>query len=93
MSSAAAGRAPLRTSQRPCPKALDLGDLTLEIEDLIAASDHVLLYWHEVARVRDSDAVIESRTAMVFSLAAGAVTEVRGYLDRAAAREAVGLDG
>jgi ketosteroid isomerase-like protein len=67
-------------------------DLTFEIDDLIAVGDEVLLYLHEVARVQDSDAVIESRTAMVFTLAAGAVVEARGYLDRAAAREAIGLD-
>ena len=67
-------------------------DLRFEVEDLIDAGDCVLLYWREVARVRESHAVIESRTAMVFTLADGAVTEVRGYMDRAAAREAVGLD-
>jgi ketosteroid isomerase-like protein len=66
-------------------------DLTLEVEDLIAVGDAVLVYWHEVARFRDSDAVIESRTAAVFTLADGAVIEARAYLDRAAAREAVGL--
>jgi ketosteroid isomerase-like protein len=67
-------------------------DLTLEVEDLIAVGDAVVVYWHEVARFRDSDAVIESRTAAVFTLADGAVIEARAYLDRTAAREAVGLD-
>jgi ketosteroid isomerase-like protein len=66
-------------------------DLTLEVEDLIAVGDAVLVYLHEVARFPDSDAVIESRTAIVYTLADGAVTEARAYLDRAAAREAVGL--
>jgi ketosteroid isomerase-like protein len=67
-------------------------DLTLEIEDLIEVGDSVLVYWHEIARFSDSDAVIESRTAGVFTLAGGSVIEVRTYLDRAAAREALGLD-
>jgi ketosteroid isomerase-like protein len=66
-------------------------DLTLEIEEMIGVGDAVLVYWHEIARFQDSDAVIEARTAGVFTLADGCVTEVRAYLDRAAAREAVGL--
>jgi ketosteroid isomerase-like protein len=66
-------------------------DLTLEVEEMIGVGDAVLVYWHEIARFRDSDAVIESRTAGVFTLADGFVIEVRAYLDRAAAREAVGL--
>ncbi|MEA2435508.1 MAG: SnoaL-like polyketide cyclase [Thermoleophilaceae bacterium] len=67
-------------------------DLTLEVEELIAVGDAVLVYWHEVARFQDSDSVIEARTAAVFALADGSVVEARAYLDRAAAREAVGLD-
>ena len=66
-------------------------DLTLEVEDVIAAGDSVLVYLHEVARFGDSDVLIESRTAVVFALADGSVVEVRAYLDRAAAREAIGL--
>ena len=67
-------------------------DLTLEVEDLIAVGDSVLVYWHEIARFHDSEAVIEGRTAMVYRLVDGLVVEMRAYLDRAAAREAVGLD-
>jgi ketosteroid isomerase-like protein len=67
-------------------------DLTLEVEELIAVGDSVLVYWHEIAGFQDSDAVIESRTGGVFTLAGGLVVEVRTYLDRAAAREAIGLD-
>src|SRR4051794_25884602 len=68
-------------------------DMTLEVEELMPAGDDaVLLYWHEVARFSDSDAVLESRTASVFTLADGLVIEIRSYLDRAAARAALGLD-
>jgi ketosteroid isomerase-like protein len=66
-------------------------DLTLEIEEMIGVGDSVLVYWHEIARFRDSDAVVEGRTAGVFKVAEGQVSEVRSYLDRAAARETLGL--
>lgn len=59
--------------------------------DLCAGGAPLPRYLHEVARFGDSDVVIESRTAVVFALADGSVVEVRAYLDRAAAREAIGL--
>jgi ketosteroid isomerase-like protein len=67
-------------------------DLTLEVEDLTEVGDAVLVYLREVARFRESDAEIQSRTAVVFTLADGSVMRVQAYLDRAAAREAVGLE-
>jgi ketosteroid isomerase-like protein len=67
-------------------------DLTLDVEEVTGVGDAVLVYWHEIARLPDSDAVVEARTAGVFTLAGGFVIEVRTYLDRAAAREALGLD-
>ena len=67
-------------------------DMTLEVEDLIPAGDSVLVYWHEIARFHDSDATIEARTAGIYTLADGLVVEVRTFLDRAKARETLGLD-
>jgi ketosteroid isomerase-like protein len=67
-------------------------DMTLEVEELIPVGDSVLVYWHEIARFQDSDATIEARTAGIYTVADGQVVEVRTFLDRAKAREALGLE-
>ena len=66
--------------------------LVLHTERYIDAGEHdVVVFWHEVARSRHSQEELETNTAVVYTVRNGAVVEARGYMDRAAALESVGL--
>jgi ketosteroid isomerase-like protein len=66
--------------------------LVLRTERYIDAGDKgVVVFWHEVARSRHSEQELETNTAVIYTVRNGAVVEARGYMDRAAALEAVGL--
>ena len=67
--------------------------LVLETERYIDAGDHVVVFWHEVARSRHSEQEMETNTAVVYTVRDGRVVEARGYMDRAEALEAAGLSG
>jgi ketosteroid isomerase-like protein len=65
--------------------------LVLETERYIDAGDRVVVFWHEIARSRHSEQEMETTTAVIYTVRDGKVVEARGYMDRAAALEAVGL--
>jgi ketosteroid isomerase-like protein len=65
----------------------------LEPERFIAAGADVVVLLHEYRRGRGSGVELETDTAVVFSVREGLVVRVQGYMDRAAALEAVGLPG
>lgn len=60
-------------------------------EYIDASDDDVVVLFHEVARGRQSGAVVETETATVSTVVDGKITRVRSYMDRNAALEAVGL--
>jgi ketosteroid isomerase-like protein len=62
-----------------------------EPEDFIDAGDRVVVLQHEYRRGRGSGVEIETETAVVFEVRGGRVVRIQGYMDRAAALEAVGL--
>jgi ketosteroid isomerase-like protein len=66
--------------------------LVLEAERYIDAGDDVVVLWHEVARSRHSEQEMETNTAVIYTVRNGKVVEARGYMDRAEALEAAGLD-
>ncbi len=66
--------------------------LILRTERYIDAGDKgVIVFWHEVARSRHSDKELETNTAVIYTVRNGAVVEAKGYMDRGAALESVGL--
>jgi ketosteroid isomerase-like protein len=65
--------------------------LILETERYIDAGDRVVVFWHERARSRHSEQEMETNTAVIYAVRDGRVVEVRGYMERAEALEAVGL--
>jgi ketosteroid isomerase-like protein len=66
--------------------------LTLDYEKYIDAGDQVVVFVHEVARGLESGVEVETDTAVVFRLRDERVVHARGYMDRAEALEAAGLD-
>jgi ketosteroid isomerase-like protein len=64
---------------------------SLEAEDYLDADDRVVVLWHELGRGKASGVEVETRTAVVYTVHAGEVVEVQGYMDRRQALEAVGL--
>ena len=72
---------------------LDAWDkLVLEAERYIDAGDDVVVLWHEIARSRHSEQEMETNTAVIYTVRNGKVVEARGYMDRAEALKALGLD-
>jgi ketosteroid isomerase-like protein len=65
--------------------------LVLETERYIDAGDHVVVFWHEVARSRHSEQEMETTTAVTYRVRDGRIVEARGYMNRTEALEAVGL--
>ena len=65
--------------------------LTLETTRYFDAGDLVVVFFHEVARGRESGAEVETETGVVFRVDGGLIVEVEPYMDQAAALEAAGL--
>jgi ketosteroid isomerase-like protein len=63
----------------------------IEPERLIDAGDRVLVFQREYQRGRSSGLELVVETAAVIDLRNGRVVRIQGYMDRAAALEAVGL--
>jgi ketosteroid isomerase-like protein len=57
-----------------------------------AGGDDVVVFWHEVAKGKESGVVVETDTATIQTLRDGKTIRVRGYMDRAEALKAAGLD-
>jgi ketosteroid isomerase-like protein len=66
---------------------------SLEAQRYIDAGDRVVVFWHEEGRGRRSGAEVMTDTAVIYTVSSGRVVEVRGYMSRAEALEAVGLAG
>jgi ketosteroid isomerase-like protein len=56
-----------------------------------AGGDEVVVFHHEVAKGRESGAVVETDTGTVQTVRDGKIVRVRSYMDRAHALEAAGL--
>jgi ketosteroid isomerase-like protein len=65
---------------------------SLETQRFIDAGERVVVFWHEVGRGRSSAAEVSTDTAVVYTLRGGKVVGVQGYMDRAEALKAVGLE-
>ena len=63
----------------------------LEAEEFIDAGDNVVVLLHEYRRGKGSGVELETDTALVVAVSGGRVVRIQGYMDRAAALEAVGL--
>ena len=67
------------------------GNSRAEVEELIDAGDQVVALVRAIARMKDSDAEIDLRFAIVFTIRDGKIAAGREYLTRAEALEAAGL--
>ena len=56
-----------------------------------AGGDDVVVFWHEVAKGRESGVVVETDTGTVQTVRDGKIIRVRSYMDRAEALEAAGM--
>ena len=65
--------------------------LTLETTRYFDAGDRVVVFWHEIARGRESGAEVETETAVVYRVDGDLVVEVDPYMEQAAALAAAGL--
>jgi ketosteroid isomerase-like protein len=55
-----------------------------------AGGDDVVVFWHEVAKGRESGVVVETDTGTVQTVRDGKIIRVRSYMNRADALEATG---
>ena len=66
--------------------------IELRAEDYLdAGGEDVVVLWHEVAKGRESGAVVETDTATVNTIRNGKIVRVRSYMDRAQALRVAGL--
>jgi len=66
--------------------------IELRADDYIdAGGDEIVVFWHEVAKGRESGAVVETDTGTVNTIKDGKIVRVRSYMDRREALEAAGL--
>jgi ketosteroid isomerase-like protein len=56
-----------------------------------AGEEDVVVFWHEVAKGRESGVVVETDTGTVQTVRDGKIIRVRSYMDRAEALEVAGL--
>ena len=61
------------------------------MRDIVDAGDHVVLDLHEIARLRDSDTVIERTVSHIWTIRDELWIRWRLFATRAEALEAVGL--
>ena len=64
----------------------------LQAQRFIDADDRVVVFWHEEGRGQRSGAEVTTNTAVIYTVCAGRVVEVQGYMDRSEALRAVGLE-
>ena len=55
---------------------------SLETTDYFDAGDRVVVFFHEVAKGRESGAVVETDTGVIFTVKDGSVVRVDPYMDR-----------
>ena len=68
--------------------------IELRAEDYLdAGGEDVVVLWHEVAKGRESGAVVETDTATVNTIRNGKIVRVRSYMNRAQALSVGGLSG
>jgi ketosteroid isomerase-like protein len=60
-------------------------------EFLEAGGEEVVVLWHEVAKGRESGAVVETDTGTVNTIRDGKIVRVRSYMERAEALRVAGL--
>jgi ketosteroid isomerase-like protein len=66
--------------------------LEMRVDEYIdAGGDDVVVFWHEVAKGRESGAVVETDTGTIQTVRDGKIVKVRGYMDRAEALRVAGL--
>jgi ketosteroid isomerase-like protein len=63
----------------------------MEVEELIDAGDQVVALVRGIGRMKDSDAEIDLRFAIVFTIRDGKIATGREYFTREEALEAAGL--
>jgi uncharacterized protein len=66
-------------------------DTRMEVEELIDAGDQVVAVVRGIGRMKDSDAEIDLRFAIVFTIRDGKIASGREYFTREEALEAAGL--
>jgi ketosteroid isomerase-like protein len=60
-------------------------------EYIDAGADEVVVFFHEVAKGKESGAIVETDTGTINTVRNGKIARVRAYMDRAEALEAAGL--
>jgi ketosteroid isomerase-like protein len=68
------------------------GELRVEPEELIDAGDQVVVVAHLTGRMKASDALVDMRLAIVYTVRNGKIVRGREYATRAEALKAVGLE-
>jgi ketosteroid isomerase-like protein len=64
-------------------------EFRVELEDAIDTDDGIVVFMREIGQARHGGVEVESETATVFTVRGGKIVEMRGYLDREEALEAV----
>ena len=82
---------PSRGDRGVCGSARGLGATVARDDRLFDAGDRVVVFFHEVAKGRESGAVVETDTGVIFTVKDGSVVRVDPYMDRDEALEAAGL--
>jgi uncharacterized protein len=67
-------------------------EIRAEVEELIDAGDQVVALVRAIGRMKDSDAEIDIRYAIVFTIRDGKIAQGREYFTREQALEAAGLE-
>jgi ketosteroid isomerase-like protein len=67
-------------------------ELRVEPEELIDASDQVVVVAHLTGRMRASDAAVDMRVGIVYTVRDGKIVRGREYATRAEALKALGLE-
>lgn len=65
--------------------------MRVEIEDIFAAGDHVVVTLHQLARGKNSEAEVEVKSFNVYTFRDGKVIGIRLFLERESALEAAGI--
>ena len=65
----------------------------IDVEQILDGGQDVVALTHESGRGRGSEAQVELRGALVFSVAGGKIVRFKGFLDRSEALSFAGLSG
>jgi ketosteroid isomerase-like protein len=68
-------------------------DIDAETEELIDAGDQVVAMLHVIGRMKGSDATIDMRLGIVYTIRDGLIVRGREYASRDEALEAAGISG